>query len=147
MSSLSALFIDSISSKDVFYFSGQKISTQEPHYYICFKKPSDGVILLCITTTQKDKVVSRIRAIRAPSETIVRLPPTSEDPQSPFPRECYVNCNSIFTYSLDEFKQMYEDGKIQVKECIPQQYYEQIVSGICLSSVVEKHIINELNSI
>ena len=141
-----SFFINSISQKDIFYFSSTLLHTSEPHYFICIKKGINDVLLFCVSSTQKDKILQRIKVSGFRSETMVHIKPNAEDSESPFPDNSYIDCNHVFPYTTQDFKKMYEDGRIKVINQLPVKYFEEIINGVCLSDNVDLEIIESLNN-
>lgn len=70
-----------------------------------------------------------------PNETIVWVSPADEE--NPFTKNTYVNCNEYFTYTIDEFKNLYESDKVKFTGEISEIHYEQILIGIQMSPLID----------
>lgn len=72
-------------------------------------KTTDEAILMCVTTSQIDKVRRRIEGIQASNKTCVFL----DALDCPVLRkDCVIDCNEVFTISLKE----YQTSRIDMQE-------------------------------
>jgi hypothetical protein len=141
-------FLSAIQEKKVYYFSSIFLKTTEPHYFICIKRTEDEVLILTCCTSQRDTIQKFIEKKNLPFETMVWISPS--DRENPFYTDTYVNCNSTFTYTVDEFRSMYDSDKIDFSGEISLNYYSQIITGIHKSPLVEaetKELIPQLEEL
>lgn len=54
--------------------------------------------------------------------------------------DSYVDCNSYFDYSLEEFKRLYESNELEYKGKLSESHFEQILIGIKDSPLIEEAI-------
>lgn len=74
-SSLKSLFSNTAKERDVFYFSTDKIKSEEPHYFICIKKTDNDVLIFSCGTTQWEKRMKYIEAKGMSLATLVYINP------------------------------------------------------------------------
>jgi len=132
------LFLQGIQEKKVYYFSNKNINTYTPHYYICLKRTDDDLLILSCCTSQFETVKRFIELSDLPFETLVWIKP--KDGENPFIKDRYVNCNQYFSYSIDQFKQMYEQDNISFSGEISDVHFEQIIIGIKISPLIDEDI-------
>lgn len=130
------LFLASIQEKKVFYFVSDQINSSEPHIYICLKRSANDVLIMACCTSQFETVRKFIEARKLPKETLVWISP--RDPENPFSRDTYVNCNNCFTFTVAEFRQMYESDSISLSGEISEIHFEQILIGVHSSPLIEE---------
>lgn len=131
------LFLSSIDDRKIYYFSTDKINTEEPHHFICIKRTPDDILIMSCCTSQFDTVRRFVETRSLPMESLVWISPDSTSPDNPFTKDTYVNCNSCFTYTIDEFKKMYSDDSVSYSGKISDSHYEQILIGIHSSPLVD----------
>jgi hypothetical protein len=130
-------FLQGIDEKKVYYFSSTKLNTSVPHYFIAVLKGSkDTVILVCCTTDREDKRKKRIEKLGLHS-TLVWIKP---DNSNGLTKDTFVDCNSFFEYSIDDFKTMYENDLLEYKGEISETHYEQIINGLLDSPTIPTEI-------
>jgi hypothetical protein len=130
------VFLSSISDKKVYYFSSNHINTDTPHHFICLKRSDDDILIMSCCTSQFDTVSKYIETRSLPTETLVWISP--KDNSNPFTKDTYVNCNSSFTYTVDEFREMYNSESINYSGEISDNHYQQIISGIHNSPLIDE---------
>jgi len=143
----SSFFASGVCEKDILYFSSNYLSSTEPHYFICLKKTANDLLIFCVTSTQKEKILTRIQSSGLPAETVVHIKSIDTDTQSIFPKDCYVNCNNKFEFTVEQLQRKFESGEIIIKGQLPQRYYEEIVNGLCLSPTIENSVKKLFNHI
>lgn len=131
------LFANSIEEKKVYYFSSNRLDTEVPHYFICIKRTANDILIMSVCTSQRKTVQGYIERTNLPYETMVWIPPNSDD--SPFTEDTYINCNSPFNnFTVDELRTKYEANEVEYKGEISEVYYEQILIGLHASPVVDE---------
>ncbi len=126
-------FLQHINSKKVYYFSSKKINTAIPHYFVCvLKNNDDTIILVCCTSDKEDKRKKRIELLGL-HNTLVWISPDNENGLI---KDTFVDCNSYFIYTKDEFKTMYENNLLDYKGEISENHYEQIINGLLNSPTI-----------
>lgn len=131
-------FIDSISNRKVYYFSSNQISSKVPHYFICIRRTEDDLLFMSCCTSQFDTVRKFVESRSLPFETLVHISPKDEN--NPFDKDTYINCNDLQTYTVEEFREMYDSNDVDFSGVISENHYEQILTGIHLSPVIEDDI-------
>lgn len=135
-------FIKSIEEKKVYYFSSTRLNTDEPHHYICIKKSDNDILILTVCTSKFDTVKNYVERAKLPNETLVWISPV--DANNPFTKDTYVNCNTSFTYTLEEFREMYESDTIKHSGEINDGHYFQILDGLHASPLIDKDTKNTI---
>ena len=131
-----AEFEKQITSRKIFYFTSDALQTKVPHYFICIMVQPDKIINLSCCTSQFESVKRLIEKNRFPHETLVYIP--QADPENPFRKDTYVNCNEYFQYSIDEFWELYYYTDFQIIGDLPLHSFEQILIGFMKSDVIEQ---------
>ena len=130
-------FLQGIDEKKVYYFSSAKLNTSVPHYFICvLKGSSNTVILVCCTSDREDKRKKRIEKLGLHT-TLIWIKP---DISNGLTKDTFVDCNSFFEYSIDDFKAMYENDLLEYKGEISETHYEQIINGLLDSPTIPTEI-------
>lgn len=94
------------------------------------------LILVCCTSQfEKRKKFIELRGF--PFETLVWLKPNSENGLK---IDSYVDCNSYFDYTIDEFARLYDSDILTFEGEISEADMEQIKIGIEESPLVEESI-------
>ncbi len=139
-----AFFLQGIDEKKVYYFSSNKLNTITPHYFICVLKGSnDTLILVCCSSDREDKRKRRIEKLGLHS-TLVWIKP---DNNNGLTKDTFVDCNSYFSYSIEDFKTMYENDILEYKGEISTIHYEQIINGLLDSPTIPTEIKELLGNI
>lgn len=133
-------FISSIKEQKIYYFSSDKINVDNPHYFICIKKTEQDILILTCCTSQFETIRRFVETRSLPYETLVWIKPNVEDDDNPFNVDTYVNCNFVFEYTIEEFRNMYNSNSISFSGEISMYYYSQIVNGLNLSPLIEEEI-------
>ena len=142
------LFLSSIQEKKVYYFSSTQLNTIEPHYFICIKRTDEEVLVLTCCASQQKTVQNFIESKKLPFETMVWISPA--DITNPFNKDTFVNCNNTFTYTLDEFRNMYDSDRVNYSGEISLNHYSQIITGIHKSPLIDeetKELIPQLDDL
>jgi hypothetical protein len=130
------LFLSAIEERKVYYFSTTKINTEEPHHFICLKRTENDLLIMSCCTSQFNTVSRFVETRSLPYETLVWI--SSNDGDNPFTRDTYVNCNNSFTYTIDEFRSMYDSDSVSHSGEISENHYKQILIGIHISPLVDE---------
>lgn len=130
------LFLAAIGERKVYYFSTTKINTAEPHYFICLKRTDNDLLIMSCCTSQFGTIKSFVETRGLPFETLVWISP--KDIENPFTKDTYVNCNESKTFTLDEFKDMYNSDNISYSGEISENHYKQILIGIHSSTLIDE---------
>ena len=144
MGAFTDIFLKGIKEREVYYFSSTKIATSVPHHYICIKRTDNDVLILSLCTSKFDTIRKYVEIRKLPFETLVYIPSNSKDNISPFPLDTYINCNDTHSYTIEEFKKMFDSGLISVTGEISDEYYEQIIIGLHKSPLIDRNTKNIL---
>lgn len=136
---LAQLFADGIAKKGIYLFSSTHLNTDIPHYFICIVR-TDGDLLYMTCCTSQFETVRRFVETRPniPETTLVWISPKNNE--NPFTKDTYVNCNSVFVYSVEDLTQMYLNEEITYKGEISDIHYEQLLIGVNASPLVDEEI-------
>jgi hypothetical protein len=140
---LSLLFAEAVTDKDVLLFRNSK-EVEAPHFYICIRKTDNDVLFMVMSTTQRDRLFRHLANNGLDAHTVVTIQPFDEHPDSPMNKRCWINCNDVYSYTVDEIALLHKNRNITAIGKLPQEYFEQIVNGICLSPLVTEEIKEEL---
>lgn len=133
----SELFLSNITEKKIYLFTSDQISSDISHYFICVVKSQDGSLILVCCTSQFQKRKTYIEKVGLPASTLVWISPNTENGLE---KDTYVDCNSIITHSIEDFKQKYEDGKLTYKGAVSDASFDQIITGLKDSPIIENSI-------
>lgn len=136
------LFIDGILPKKIYYFVSDKISSDAPHYFICLSKADGGMVLLSCCTTQFEKRKKFIEDRDFPHTTLVWIKP---DEKNELKEDTYVDCNSCFSYTIEELGSLYESEKLHYKGELSDSHFEQILIGLRDSPLIDEVTKEALN--
>lgn len=82
--------------------------------------------MVCCTSDKNDKRKRRIEILGLHS-TLVWIKP---DDNNGFTKDTFVDCNSVFEYSVRDFKTMYEQELLEYKGEVADSHYEQVINGL-----------------
>ena len=88
-------------------------------------------------TSQFDTVRRFVETRSLPMESLVWISPDESSVDNPFSKDTYVNCNSCFTYTIEEFRTMYDAETVSYSGKVSDSHYEQILIGIHSSPLVD----------
>lgn len=129
-----ATFLNTIEERNVYYFSSNKIDTAIPHNYICLKRTDNDLLILSCCTSKFDTVKRFIEIRDLPFETLVWIKSDNDI----FDKETYVNCNQYFTFTVEQFAEMYKNEVLEYKGKISDNYFEQIINGLIMSPLIDE---------
>ncbi len=130
-------FLSAISDKKIYYFSSNKINSVDPHYYICIKRTDDDILIMSCCTSRFDTVKRFVETRSLPMETLVWISPDVANSDNPFSKDTYVNCNEYQTFTIEEFKNLYNSDSISYSGKISENHYQQIINGLHCSPLVD----------
>ncbi len=121
-----------IKDKAVFYLRTNKISSDEPHYFIVISNIDNKIIALSCCTTQYDTILKYIKRNKYPDSTIADIDYNNYD----FLKvPTFINCNSKIEFDYDDFvKKHLKDEKGKINE----EDYKKIVDGMLISPDIEE---------
>lgn len=125
-------------SRKIFYFACPELNTDIPHYFILVTSQPEHIIVLSCCTSQFETVRKLIEVRKLPYETLVYI--KSSEPDNPFTKDTYINCNEYFPFTIDEFYDMYTDEEITIIGDLPEVYFEQIILGFKNSPLIEEEL-------
>ncbi len=123
----SRLVTNTSKEKEIFYFSSDKLNTKEPHFFVLIKKNAGEVLVFTCCTTQLEKRENYILMKGYSMKTLVVVDPT---PENGLKERTLIDCNTIFAYTIEEFKELVESGAVTYKGEISEEHYEQILIGL-----------------
>ena len=119
----------------VYYMEDRALNSSESHYFIVLNHaPLDGrVLLLAVVSSQIEKVKRRIERKQLPKETFVEI---TESEYSDFTKDSCINCNQVFTKSIEELAQQFQRKEILAHTDMPAPHLSKIIDGTMLSPMV-----------
>lgn len=136
-------FSSTIEEKNIYLFSSDKLNTSVPHHFICLKKLAGDVVILSCCSSKYETAYNFIKLKKIPETTLVTIPAKTEGTE--FTKHTYVNCNEYFELSISALEKMFLAGKIKATGALPNLYYEQIISGIKESPLIDQELKDELS--
>lgn len=131
------LFLQGIAEKKVYYFSSAKLNTPVPHYFICVLKSINDTIISVCCTSDRDGKRQKLIEKKGLHSTLVWIKP---DINNGLTKETFVDCNSFFEYSIDDFKAMYKKDLLEYRGEITEAHYEQVVNGLLDSPTIPSEL-------
>jgi hypothetical protein len=119
----------------VFYFSCDALHTSDPHYFVLVMNQTPDIYYFSCVTSQLATMQRLVELKRYPHESIVFF--SGADPENPFTKDCFVNCNEVFPYGVEELWYLYDEGELTIKGDIPPDSYHQVVIGFHSSPLIE----------
>jgi len=119
-------------SGSVYYFVDRGLTSREPHFFIVVNREPlrDELLLLTVVTSQVEKV-KRVR--RMLPDTLVELSPILYDELT---KDSMVDCNHVFSRTMKEFVELFEQREIRHHKDIPKELLEKIREAIRNSPLV-----------
>ena len=131
---------EKIETGSVYYFQEERLSSDEPHYFIVLNRnprTEDFLMLVC-ASSQVDKRKRIARSLGFPKETLVVIP-MSEYPT--FKKESVIDCNRIFEKTIQSLIEKMENNQLKICEkLMPKEIVERIISGTLASDQVSERI-------
>jgi hypothetical protein len=116
----------------VYYFTERALTSAEPHFFIVVNRaPLDSELLLLAVVTSQVEKVKRMRKLMP--ETVVDLEPVVFTELS---KTSVVDCNQIFSKSLDEFCGLFARKEIRHHNDLPAILLAKIQAAIHSSPLV-----------
>ena len=126
------LFLESLICKKVYWFSANPPSGIPNHYHICVAKTDDDFVIFACCTSQEDTMNKLIKKQGLSSSSIVYIKGGNYN----FTKDTFINCNQIYTMTIEQFSEYYDKGGVEFKSEIDLSHYKQIVKGIKESKLV-----------
>jgi hypothetical protein len=121
-------FIKQINERRIYYFSTNKLNTENPHYFICVTKTDhDNLMAFVCCTTQFEKRAKFHEVAGYPGTCLV---PIKNSAENGLIKESYVDCTKVFQFTASEFKAKYQNGSLEFRGSLEEVYFEQILIGI-----------------
>lgn len=133
--------VSSISPKDVIIFVNPELTSSEPHMFICIGR-MNHFFQFVIISTQEEKIKKRVAVLGQKPETIVSLYPSDD---SPVKRNSFIDCNQVKSYDKSQLIKMLANNFRRIENRVIQSIFEEIISGVCMSDLVEQELIDYLN--
>lgn len=121
-------------SGSVFYFVEERLTSDEPHYFVTLNREptSDPLLLMVCSTSKLDKV--RLRNINNnPDDTLIKVFP-SQYPE--FSKTSIFDCNSLFLKTTANLVSKLNEGKLKIKPKMPDDILIKLRSAVKASPVV-----------
>ncbi|MDA0767605.1 MAG: hypothetical protein O3A92_12375 [Verrucomicrobia bacterium] len=119
----------------VYYMAERQLTSIEPHYFVVVNREPlrDRVLLLLVVTSQVEKARQRVARKTLPAETLVEIRQTE---YGAFSKDSCVDCNKVFTKSLEELCQQWTRKEIRGEIDLPPILLGQLVRGVQASPLV-----------
>ena len=117
-----------VERRKIFKFKNSRLHSKEPHYHIVIHndKEKKSYIFAC-STTQYEKRKRYIELEGLPETTLIWIKPSENNGLT---KNSYIDCNSVFVISDDEFYQKYSEGGLSLEGELEEGYFYQICKGI-----------------
>jgi hypothetical protein len=86
----SSIFANGVQAGKVYYFSSDKISSPDPHFFICVARDESDIVSMLCGTSQFKKREKFINDRGLPYSTLVRIKPSDENGLA---IDTYLDCN------------------------------------------------------
>jgi hypothetical protein len=132
--------LGAIQTGSVFYFEEEKLSSEEPHYFVVLNKHprTEQLLILVCASSQIEKSKRRAKALRYVPLTQVFISP-SEYPL--FSRDTVIDCNYVFDKSHQSLIDKLEQGKLGVcTEIMDAEIVRKLKEGVIASPQIAEGI-------
>lgn len=125
----------SLRSGTVYYMRDRALTSVQPHYFVVVNADPLGeeVLLLTVASSKIDKV--KRRRAKEPESTVVEIP-LSE--YVDFTKDSIIDCNQVFTKSLQDLCSQWQRKEIVPKQDIPKEVLGKLQQGVLDSRLVSK---------
>jgi hypothetical protein len=130
------VFANSIGERKVYYFSNKQLNTTVEHYYVCLNRTKGDILILSCCTSKFETVKKFVEMRNLPYETLVHIKPKPNE--NPFTVDTYVNCNSYYQFTVEDFVNMYQSNNLTYKGEISLSDYEQLLYGLHASPLIDE---------
>ena len=119
----------------VYYMDDRALTSVQPHYFVVVNADplGDELLLLTIASSKIDSVKRR-RATES-SATIVEI---AESDYAEFSKDSIIDCNQLFTKSLQDLCAQWGRKEITPKLDIPEDILAKLKQGIIASRLVSE---------
>ena len=133
-----ALLEQVVERRKIFKFRKSQLTSEKPHYHIVIHndKEKKSYIFAC-STTKYEKRKRYIELEGLPETTLVWIKPSDNNGLT---ENSYIDCNSVFVISDDEFYQKYSEGELTLEGELEEGYFFQICAGIADSPRISNEI-------
>src|SRR3989344_1523724 len=129
-----------IKTGSVYYFEEEKLSSDEPHYFIVLNqnpRTEEFLILVC-ASSQIEKMRQIMQRLGFPQETLVFVSP-SEYPI--FSKDTVIDCNRVFEKTSQTLIEKLEQNKLKVcTDMMPNGILQKLIEGVLASSQISGKI-------
>ena len=126
-----------ITSGSVYYYHEKTHKTSKQHFFIVINiEPSKDTVIFLVCSSTKFKNVLRYRR-KCPKQTLVEIKP---EQYSEFSEKSIIDCNDVYTKSIEEIASMLSQGKLQEKTVMGLRLVRMLREGVILSNIVENYI-------
>jgi hypothetical protein len=134
----SSFFAEGIQVGKVYYFSSEKISSPDPHFFICLGRDETDIVFMVCGTSQFKKREKFIKDRGLPYSTLVWIKP---DQGNGLAIDTYVDCNrDPFQYPIQNLIDKYEQDALEYKGEVEDHILSQIKIGLIDSPLVSDHM-------
>lgn len=129
-----------IKTGSVYYFSDEKLTSNEPHYFIVLNQSpsSDEFLILVCASSQIEKRKRIIKQLKLPEKTLVFIFP-SECPI--FSKKTVIDCNQVFEKTSQTLIEKLKQKNLKVcTDVIPNKIIQKLIQGILASPQVSRKI-------
>ncbi len=123
-------FLSNLKPLKIYYFSSNQLNTATPHYFVLIWRGETALLLVCCTSDRNNKR----REFAEDNEAYSTIVWISPDEQNGLAKDTFVDCNSVFEHSIEDFTKLYEEGKLIYKGELSVVHYAQIIQGLLDSS-------------
>lgn len=111
----------------------RSLTSAQPHYFIVVNSNplGDELLLLAVSSSQIDKV--KRRRSKESSSTVVEV---SASDYTGFTKDSIIDCNHVFTKTLQDLCGQWSRKEITPKQDIPAQILENLQQGVLQSRLV-----------
>jgi hypothetical protein len=117
----------------VYYMSERNLTSQQPHYFIVVNSNplGDELLILAVASSQIDKV--KRRRAKESDTTVVEVSSTQYDD---FTKDSIIDCNQVFTKTLQDLCEQWSRKEIIPKKDIPPELLKNLQQGVLQSRLV-----------
>jgi hypothetical protein len=125
----------SLRSGTVYYMEDRALTSVQPHYFIVVNADplADEVLLLTVASSQIDAV--KRRRAKEPVSTVVEI---SEHDYAEFTKASIIDCNQVFTKSLQDLCEQWRRKEIVSKWDVPKEILAKLQQGVLDSRLVSE---------
>ena len=133
-----------IETGSVYYFKEEKLSSDEPHYFVVLNKnpQTEEFLILVCASSQVERRKQIIKQLGIPSETLVTISPSE---YSSFSKDTVIDCNRVFEKTLQIIVEKLKQDELKVcRDVMSDVILQKLTAGILVSPQVSGNIKNML---